>query len=102
MAPQSEWPQITMSFTFRWLIAYSRTVAKFQSLLGTTLPMLRCIKSSPGREQVIRSGFTLESEQPIQSTVGDWPFASFSCSSRWGTKSRSMKRLLPSKSLSII
>ena len=74
-APQSEWPQTTMSLTFRWLIAYSSTVPAFRSSGGTTLPMFRCTKSSPAFALVIRSGVTRESEQPIQSTSGFWPVA---------------------------
>lgn len=45
------------------------------------LPAVRSSKSSPGRAPVIRAGTTLESEQVMNRTWGDWPSASLANSS---------------------
>ena len=47
------------------------------SLKATMLATLRCTKIVPGREPVIRSSLTRESEQPIHKTFGDWRAAIF-------------------------
>src|SRR5580658_5989699 len=72
-APQSEWPQRMMCFTFRTSTAYSMvavTPSTSLPLTGTTLPMLRERNRSPGPGWRIRSGTMRESEQVMKSHSG--------------------------------
>jgi hypothetical protein len=76
IAPQSECPQITISFTLRWRMAYSRTDAKFQSCIGAMFPTFRCTKRVPGMVWVMFPVWIRESEHPIQRTDGLCPLVS--------------------------
>src|SRR5579871_1885485 len=73
IAPQFEWPQITMSLTPSTAIAYS-TVADTPPgsgpYDGTMLPALRITNSEPGSVCVSSSGTTRLSEQVTKSVLG--------------------------------
>ncbi len=77
IAPQSVWPQTTMSRTPSPFTAYSiaEVTAPAASLpyRGTMLPALRATKISPGSHCSRISGMTRESEQEMTSVCGVWP-----------------------------
>ena len=72
MAPQSEWPQTTMSRTPSAETAYSMVAETSSPRLdrGAMLPAFLQTKSSPGPDWVIHSSDTRESEQAIKSASG--------------------------------
>jgi hypothetical protein len=73
IAPQSEWPQITISRTPSTATAYS-TVADTPPgsgpYDGTVLPALRITNSSPGSRWVSNSGTTRLSGHVTNSALG--------------------------------
>ena len=77
IAPQSEWPQTTMSPTPSTATAYSTEALtrRAAAVAGTMLPALRITKSSPGSRWVSSSGTTRLSEQAMNSALGlaGWP-----------------------------
>ena len=73
MAPQSEWPQTTMSRTPRATTAYSiaeETPPTTSEAGGTMLPALRQTNRSPGPAWVMCSGEPRESAQAMISALG--------------------------------
>jgi hypothetical protein len=76
IAPQSEWPQTTMSLTPSARMAYSiadETPPFRVENGGTILPALRQTKSSPGPDCVMVSGITRLSAHDIIKACGCWP-----------------------------
>ncbi|MNP34271.1 hypothetical protein D3C76_1275500 [compost metagenome] len=75
IAPQFEWPQITMSVIPSATTAYSmvaETPPGSGPKGGTMLPALRMTKSCPGSCWVTNSGTRRLSEQEINSALGFW------------------------------
>ena len=77
MAPQSEWPQMTMSRTPSTTTAYSieaETPPVNCAVGGTMFPALRQTKISPGPDCMISSGITRLSAQEMTRAFGCCPF----------------------------
>jgi hypothetical protein len=75
IAPQLEWPQMTISVTPRATTAYSmvaETPPGSGPKEGTIFPALRITNSCPGSCWVTSSGTRRLSEQEINSALGFW------------------------------